>query len=322
MNESKISELSTEDLNFFVKSFQSISKQKIIDLNSSTKQKLEQFIDVITKYSEFPTAYSLIYSTIIKTYDNTPIEPGTVGSFLYGSLSNQQMNYMSNTKSELLKYVETNKNNNNPNVCSLLGAGSISKDTETYCSVPVIYYDGMSLVPLFSKLQEPLSSSLFGITPRTFKNINISSNLNRSFRVHRDDGILYLPIYSNNNNSITSITQTTKKQKIPSLSFEMINQLIDYGISNISVFLYEKQENNKYNIFYSGKYNLNKKKYIEFEIPNLDHSVPIIDDNRRSNSPEIIKTRVKWTLLNIIIAILITVFILYGISKLFDSYWK
>ena len=318
------SEISVDDLSFFIKSFNSMTSQKISTMNSATKQKMEQFLDIITKYAEFPIAYSMIYSNVVKSYQNSALEPGTIGSFLWGSVSENRINYIGSAKDELLNYVVNSKNKNSTNVCSILGAGSISKNEETYCSVPVIYYDGISLVPLLSKFQESVSSSLFGITPRTFKNINSSSsNSDKSFRVHRDDCILYLPIYVNNNSNITVVSESNsnKKYTIPLINFDMISQLVDYGVNQVSVFLYEPTNDGKYNVFYSGKYNLGRKKYIEIDLPDelVNVNIGTLKFHRAPTQVKV-KDKVKNLTTHIIIIIIIAILLIYLISKGFNYY--
>jgi hypothetical protein len=311
---SQFSEISIEDLNFLLKSFDSVSTQKLYSLSESTKQKLDQFTEILTNHAEYPIAYSIIYSNISKLYDKRQVEPGTVGSFLWGSLVENKIHYIGNAKRELAEYVSDSNTNNNI-VCSLLGAGSIPKDTGKFCSVPVIYYDGMTLYPLASKSKEALSSSLFGLTPRTFKTIDSNPVSDKSFRVHRDDAVLYLPIYSNNRKGITSISGNNEKIVIPSLTTDMINQLTDYGINDIAVFLYEKSNSNTFTIYFSGKYNLNKKKMIEIQIPenyiNADKYA-----SAKTATTELVKNSVFNVLIRIGIAVLVFILLIYGANKL------
>jgi hypothetical protein len=320
---SQFSEISIEDLIFLLKSFDSVSAQKLYSITGSTKQKLDQFTEIISNHVEYPIAYSIIYSNISKLYDNKKsLEPGTIGSFLWGSLSDNKIHYIGNAKKELASYVSDSNTENNV-VCSLIGAGSIPKDVGKFCSVPVIYYDGMTLYPLASKAKEALSSSLFGLTPRTFKTIDSNPVSDKSFRVHRDDAILYLPIYSNNRNGITTISNSnnnSEKIVIPSLTTDMINQLTDYGINDVAVFLYEKSNNN-YTIYYSGKYNLNKKKIIEIQLPdNYVRADKYL--HAKTATTELVKSSVFGVLIRVAIAIIVFILLIWGANKLSDYVGK
>jgi hypothetical protein len=314
-NQSKFSEISVEDLNLFVKSFNSMSNQKISSMNSATKQKVEQFIDIIMKYADFPIAYSIIYTNVMNAWNKKSVDPGTIGSFMWGSLLENRIEYIGDAKEELLRYV-VNAYDNNPNPCSLLGAGSLSKDT-AYCTVPVIYYDGIELTPLFSKQREAISSSLYGITPRTFKNLNFSSD--KSERTHRDDGILYLPIYKNDDSNITSISTINKKYAVPSIDYNMISQLLDYGINDVAVFLYHKGCNKKdnYTVYYSGKYNLNRKKSVEIQLPSEFINNTLENPNKCGTGIRM-KSKVKNLTAHIGVVLVIGIIILYLLSKGFS----
>lgn len=313
--QSKISEISVEDLNLFVKSFNSMSNQKMSNMNAATKQKVEQFIDIIMKYADFPIAYSIIYTNVMNAWNKKSVEPGTLGSFMWGSLLENRIKYMGDSKEELLRYV-SNAHDNNPNPCSLLGAGSLSKDT-AYCSVPVIYYDGIALTPLFSRLKESISSSLYGITPRTFKNMNILDD--KSVRVHREDGILYLPIYTNENSNITSISTINKKYVVPSIDYSMISQLIDYGINDVAIFLYHKNcgKTDNYTIYYSGKYNLSRKKSLDIELP-TEFVNNALENPHKCHTTTRMKSKVKNLTTHIGVVLVIGIIILYLLSKGFS----
>lgn len=327
-----ISEFSEEDLKL---NLELLSKYSHIKLNTVLPQDVDKSLtnlsNMIVDNAEFPSVYRTIYRNIKSTFKDTNIQPGTIGSFIWGSMMNDKIRYKKNCDGVLEKYVKHFMTpsdrivgeQKNVSVCSLLSAGSVQPDNKRFSSIPILLKSGDSLIPLVEKQSNSsLSGRMFGLTPRTFENTKST----RTIPV--DTCILYVKI-SKKDEGITSLENNNKVYNNVVISKDDLKQLNEYGCKNIELFLYEELPYKVYDVYYAGKFDIFMKDILKLDTDSLvvDKAVVnkvVVKDlvEPKTNTAKSMTDNIKYTMYKVLIFIVIAAIVVYLAKKYVDKKFK